>query len=227
MYIMPEAVWSLPLTKALFAIGADLNAGQPSPITVAASIGGNIDVVRFLLSEGAEINTGSFGGSDALLGAISGKDLKIFSLILSKLNNNVLDEPAKLKIGRDNMRVSYQGSPIGLAVCVNSREIVNKLLGRGVKISGTMFSRDPLLLSSVFGYVDLVKIILEESSKRKYRVKIEKAVQAACTRQVFDVLCSAKRDGIQKLCAGLAGRDFPEECPLDVYEKRVSCLRLR
>lgn len=136
MTALMQASWAghREVVADLLAAGAMLNLKTTSRTIrvtksganalIAASIGDNLEVVRLLLDEGAQVNEWDADGETALLHAAKGGDPRLVELLL----RNRADPEMKDKYGR---------TPLMVAAIHNNKDVVRTLLLHGANRKAT------------------------------------------------------------------------------------------
>ena len=128
-------------------------AGAMEEQLLAAAESGNADVVRTLLSRGADVNAKDSDGDTALLIAI-----KRFGN--ADVVRVLLDKGADINREDRNHR-----TPLWLAVSRNKADVVRALLDKGVNINATSVDYEtPLMTAAFFGNEDVVRVLLEKNA---------------------------------------------------------------
>ncbi|KAI5777257.1 ankyrin repeat-containing domain protein [Geopyxis carbonaria] len=137
------------IVKALVEAKVDINVyDEGDPPLVAASSQGNMDLVKFYLDLGANIDFKSIEGT-ALWMATNRKDAKLVWFLL--------------KSGADvNISSSGRSSPLEKAISMRNPEIISLLLDNGADVDE---NRAILEKAVFFGDLDIVRMLLERNVK--------------------------------------------------------------
>ena len=154
----PEQItWSeLDAVKAMLnngmAVNADINGSnglKSTPLHLAAR-GGNVEVVKYLLEQGANLQGLDNNKATPLITAAESGKVEIVKLLLEK----GADPNAKNVVGRTGLHVT------------NNVEVARLLVQAGAKVTETEMGGDtPLFKAIFFGNNDLVKFYLDNGAK--------------------------------------------------------------
>ncbi|KAL0943407.1 uncharacterized protein CTRU02_201293 [Colletotrichum truncatum] len=140
--------------ELLLKNGADVNAqgGDTGTAIIAASVGGDLEVVQILLKKGADINVkaGRFG--TAIIAASVGGDLEVVQLLLKK--------------GADiNVKAERFGTAIIAASVGGDLEVVQLLLKKGadINVKAERFGT-AIIAASARGHFNIVEFLLREGA---------------------------------------------------------------
>ncbi|MFH2001228.1 MAG: ankyrin repeat domain-containing protein [Planctomycetota bacterium] len=140
--------------------GADVNALDSngwSPLTNAAFSAGSTDIIKFLLSKGAQINVTAPEGVENFLtplhGAIRGNNLDAFKLLVE--NGADIDEPD-----------SKGNTPLIMAIARSNEGIVEYLLSQGCALDKTegFLGRTALHASAIKGLTLVTEMLIQKGA---------------------------------------------------------------
>jgi ankyrin repeat protein len=147
--------------KLLANRGADLRAskGGFTPLG-AATRSGDLDTIRFLIDQGADVGARTRTGFTALYGAASWSDT---AAIVSLLLDHGADP--KTKVETSGLAADVF-TPVMAAAMRGDAETLKSLLDRGadVNVQGGDFGRTALLLATTTGREDVVKLLLDRGA---------------------------------------------------------------
>ncbi|MDB5899063.1 MAG: ankyrin-3-like [Ramlibacter sp.] len=153
---LERAVWTQDreLTHVLLAAGADPNArsGGKSELIVAAAMQGDPVIIEDLVSHGANVNAGGETGSPLYWAARQG-NLEAVRTLLARGAN-----------------VKYQAPDGGTALHStlgdsNDVKIAELLLDQGADLEARKSGMTPLLMASLFGRVEWVRLFLQRGAQ--------------------------------------------------------------
>ena len=158
--------------KKILATGVSVNAQDRAgntPIFMACWMGKKMDIVKFLLSKGADPNVKNVKKQTALFPAAGNK--KLYKVLI----------PLLIKHGADVKAIDYDGSNVLWPLVtlldrgVNAKDVLDmvKLVlskGAGVdpKIEG---GRTPLMFAAKEGYLEMVKLLVSNGANVKAKSK--------------------------------------------------------
>jgi len=126
---------------------------------MVASGGGNMEVVRYLIERGADINAKSCEGSTAIMPAVHRNRADIVGLLISK--------GAKVNYA---IETGYKFTPLQLACQLGHVEIVKCLLDAGARVNVTATDGSTPLISAAFkGHHDVVQMLLDKGANPTQR----------------------------------------------------------
>lgn len=147
---------NLSVVKSLITKGADVNAVKDPnavPVLMLAASQGNVEIFKFLLDHGANVNGKSLGKKTALMFAASDGEAEIVKILLAK----GADVNAT-----DNKGWSALMSAAGLGKKV---EIVKMLLAQGADVNAkNNHDITALMLAAGLGDTEIVKILLDKGA---------------------------------------------------------------
>jgi ankyrin repeat protein len=147
--------------KLLADHGANLKVskGGFTPLG-AATRGGDLDTIRFLIDHGADVGARTKSGYTALYGAASWPDN---AAIVSLLLDHGADPKTKVEISGLAADVF---TPVMAAAMRGDAEVLKPLLDRGadVNVHGGDFGRTALLMATTTGREDVVKLLLDKGA---------------------------------------------------------------
>ena len=121
--------------------------------------GGNLEVVKFLVDHGANINQKSCEGSTAIMPAILKGQTDVIRFLLSKN----ADTNYKTTSG-------YKFSPLQLACQLGHTDIVRCLIEAGADVNSIAGDGSTPLISAAFkGHIDVVRVLLDNGANKAYR----------------------------------------------------------
>lgn len=190
----------------LEANNIDLNFKDGAFLKKAVAIG-NIDIVKYLINKGADINSG--GESSVLLSALLGKNDNITNFLLdngAKITKSSFLHCDDLKMLSKMLFTSKANkndeSLIGLATIFNQKNKVNFLLKNGFKFSNKTLG-DALEVSD-----EIFKDLLAQTSSVSPDVFIK--LNVVKHKMILDLLFNEdKVDGKEMLKSALGSEDFP------------------
>ena len=153
--------------RLLVTAGADVNArsaGGRTPLMIAASRYGSAEVVKFLLSKGAEVNVTdkTFGPPLVPIGAGASTPL---------LEAAKIDEPATvrwlLEQGADvDAKDRADTTPLAAAVLFGNVENVKLLLAKGADVNiTTKGGWTPLMYAAIRGNLEVLRLLLDRNAR--------------------------------------------------------------
>jgi len=154
---------NLEKVRLLVEAGADVNARSKvgmTPLLVAASTAGSIEIVRFLMAHGADLKT-PVGGATPLLAAAMASDLNMARLFVEK--------------GVDVNAATARGdTPLQFAAATGNLALVKLLLAKGADVNAANIKSNevrkgliglnhlsPLLYASPYATPELVKTLID------------------------------------------------------------------
>jgi ankyrin repeat protein len=157
--------------RLLVTAGADVNAksgGGRTPLMIAASRYGSAEVVKFLLSKGAEVNAvdKTFGPPLVPIGA--GASTALFEAAK-------IDEPATvrwlLEQGAEvNSKDRAETTPLAAAVLFGNIQNVKLLLAKGADVNiATKAGYTPLMYGAIRGNVEVMRMLLARNADANAR----------------------------------------------------------
>ena len=215
-HLLAEAAYSNNLTEVerLLELGADINLASNeddnAPI-IAAAQKGHIELVQYLIDEGADVNRRNSIGESALYVAGIAGHKDIVRLLLNNgadpnvmtmtgpllyqlaFQNNIELTEILLEQGANvNIKGGEYPVPISLAIRDGNKEVLKLLLEKGAKVSSTSVLYAANMAAEKCDY-DTIKILLENSKwnpnpkKTKTRTTagpLHYAVQNSCVELV-------------------------------------------
>ena len=145
---------SLPLVTALAAtlLWSAVVQAQPAPGVIEAVKAGNIDVVRRLLDDGADVDARQGDGTTALHRAAHRNDLEAVSVLID----------AGATVGAAN---ELGATPLWLAAMNGSEAMVALLLDAGADANAALkMGETPLMTASRGGAVEAVELLLDHGA---------------------------------------------------------------
>ncbi len=132
---------------------------RETALMVAAG-GGNLEVVKYLVEHGANMDQMSCEGSTAIMPAILRGQTDVIRYLISKgANTNY-----KITSG-------HKFSPLQLACQLGHADIVRSLLDAGADVNSVAGDGSTPLISAVFkGHIDVVKMLLDHGANKAYRI---------------------------------------------------------
>lgn len=145
--------------KRILDSGIDINScddpGRETALMVAAG-GGNIEVVKYLVEHGANINQMSSEGSTAIMPAILKGQTDVIRYLISKK----ADTNYKTTAG-------YRFSPLQLACQLGHTDIVRSLIDAGADVNSKAGDGSTPLISAAFkGHLDVVQMLLDNRANK-------------------------------------------------------------
>lgn len=157
-----KGVWDIEKTRLLLKHGAkvsEASAGGNTPLIIASFACGSVEVVKELLSHGADLTAKNHAGANALMAAAEAGDAAVVRVLLdhgadpnstariveSNLSISALMIAAQmghmdcvkllLERGADVNLTTEHGNALHFAAFTNRREIARLLLDRGIKVN--------------------------------------------------------------------------------------------
>jgi len=140
--------------KKLVQMGANINYISANPQHILwptvlhnAILHNNMELIRFLVANGADVNISPNRCSTPLHWAISSRSLQLVTYLLDN--------------GAAPNGVSYwETTPLGVAVVINSMEIVTILIIRGAEITKkNAFGASPLDIAAKMGHTEMLEFL--------------------------------------------------------------------
>ncbi|HMF16934.1 MAG TPA: ankyrin repeat domain-containing protein, partial [Gemmataceae bacterium] len=147
--------------KLLADRGANLKVSKGGfTLLGAASRGGDLDTIRFLIDYGADIGARTKSGYTALYGAASWPDN---AAMVSLLLDHSADPKTKVRISGLAADIF---TPVMVAAMRGDAEALKPLLDRGadVNVQGGDFGRTALLMATTSGREDVIKLLLDKGA---------------------------------------------------------------
>ncbi|KAG1661828.1 Ankyrin repeat domain-containing protein 17 [Nymphon striatum] len=186
-----------------FALKSNLedrgNKNDSTPLMCAAS-SGNLDIVKLLLKNGADINAQSLTGNTPLMCACSGGFEDIVRLLLS--------EGASIEDHNENGH-----TPLMEAASAGHVPIAKILLehGAGINTHSSEFKESALTLACYKGHVEMVRFLLQAGADQEHK-----------TDEMHTALMEASMDGHVEVAKLLLNSGAQVNMPADSFESPLT-----
>ncbi len=205
----------LEKVKRFIEEGADINAkkGAETPL-FAALDAGKSDVAKFLIAQGADVNTPGFGGLTPLFPACVDGEKEVIELLISK----GADINAKAK------GVAIRGlTPLHVACRSGRRDVTELLIDKGANLNAKitftflpMLGWTPLHLGSSLGHKDVVELLIAKGA--------DIDIQNSNGRKPLHEACSTGQKDVVELLiakgAGINARDNKGQTALSLVKEK-------
>lgn len=157
---------SVPMTRLLFDRGATLEPSDDEPRTAfhLASEEGHVDVVRFYLDRGTEVDLNGEDGSPLFFASKGGRQ-NVAQLLLDRGADVNMLCSLSLDYGRGT--VDFDGGPLHVACYKGHFPMVQLLLEKAAdpNSGGSFTSRTPLFWTCYSGSVEIARLLLESGAE--------------------------------------------------------------
>ncbi|GAB6439370.1 hypothetical protein bcgnr5369_00260 [Bacillus cereus] len=174
-------------TKVLLRHGFDVNVqGTPgqgeTPLTISAR-NDNFDLVRLLISNGANVNAKNYAKTTSLMYATQNQNIEMIQFLLK--NNAEINA------------ISSSASPLKIALMSNKDEIIKLLIENGADIRKVRSDLEPALkIPAQIGNIDMMNYLIEKGAdvewacERGTTALIAACSSASCKPEVLELLIS-------------------------------------
>lgn len=139
------------VVEILLKLGADPNARDwrhSTPLLRSIARAGSIDLVKLLLTHGAEVNTTSKAMNPPLDQAVTSKRIDIARLLIAA--------------GADAHRVEIAGSVLHTAIATHDADICREVITWGMDLeSENAIGQSPLSMAIICGRHDVIRVLLD------------------------------------------------------------------
>jgi len=188
----------------------DINAQDCSKKSVlhAAVIGGDVNIIKYLIKHGATIDAEDIQGVTPLLYAICIGSAACYDVNNDEYVKHSLEKRADIEVVRallemgakvNTQQKQYKKStPLHYAVSFNRTDIIELLLDHGALVNAVDFKQNitPLQLALAQGHVDAAKLLLRRGADPTVRIENHPtALHFACVKGIADLISPLLKAG--------------------------------